>query len=478
MDIEQSGAPERHAEGPRIVVGPDGAVLAGGLDLEMLAQQLARLALAPSAASGLSEIGTHDGAPPRLSTADLDHALAALGRVRDAAGALEARLLTSRDARSRADEAATGTPEAERGRTVALETAIASRRGLADARRRLRASHRLVTDMPLLFAALAHGQIDESAALAVGRSVGPLRPDERAQIDEHLSRALPYMDSASPGEWAREAGRVAHQLDPAGHAGRAVRAGRERSVSVRPAPHGMADLHAHLPALEATAIRKRLSLEAERLRARGDRRGHGAIMADLLCDHLLGRADGTSSVRIDLGVVITERSLMEPSHGEPAMLEGYGPVAAEVVPDWVRHAPEAVMRRLFTHPTSGELVAVESRSRAVPEGLARLVRWRDQRCRAPFCDAPVREIDHARPWSRGGSTSLENLQGLCRHCNSIKELLPAVRPGRIIGRHVTHWETSTGRVAHASAPRLVDPPSPAAVNWHDHRRPQRFTDRQ
>ena len=62
----------------------------------------------------------------------------------------------------------------------------------------------------------------------------------------------------------------------------------------------------------------------------------------------------------------------------------------------------AMLRRLYAHPTSGALVAMESRARLFPRGLAAFIGLRDQRCRTPYCDAPIRHRDHARPWAGSG----------------------------------------------------------------------------
>ncbi len=82
----------------------------------------------------------------------------------------------------------------------------------------------------------------------------------------------------------------------------------------------------------------------------------------------------------------------------------------------------ATLRRLYANPDSGALVAMDSRSRLFPKGLAEFIELRDQRCRTPpYCDAPIRHHDHAIPHSRGGATSAENGQGLCEACNYAKE---------------------------------------------------------
>ncbi|MFE6650075.1 HNH endonuclease, partial [Nocardioides sp. NPDC057772] len=127
-------------------------------------------------------------------------------------------------------------------------------------------------------------------------------------------------------------------------------------------------------------------------------------------------------------VVMTADSLANDSD-QPAMVEGYGPVPAA----WAREAlsdAEIFVRRLFTDP-AGQLVAMESRSRKAPDGLAEFIATRDGGiCRTVGCDAPIRNIDHARRHADGGTTSAENLQGLCERCNQAKEAIGwQARPG-------------------------------------------------
>ena len=63
------------------------------------------------------------------------------------------------------------------------------------------------------------------------------------------------------------------------------------------------------------------------------------------------------------------------------------------------------VRRLFTAPATGELVAMDSRARLFPPGLRRLIQARDDTCRTPYCDAPIRHLDHVFPWHTGGATT-------------------------------------------------------------------------
>lgn len=401
--------------------------------------------------------------PDDSTPAELSQVLRDIDIVRSALAALEAATMVALDRAVRAQEAARAVPEGRRGRTVPTDVSMASRISPATASRRLGSSRRLVRHLPGLFRALAAGDITPESAHAVGRAVGVLDPGQRAQVDDVMTGHLAYLDGASPSQWAHEVGLIAHRLDPRGHGDRALRARKNRHVQIRSAPHGMADLHAHLSALDATAIRKRLSLEAERTRAAGDRRGHAAIMADALVDTLLGRDEAMDPVRLDVGLVITDRALLSPEDGDAAVIEGYGTAPTSTLLERLgRHAPDApardLLRRLFTHPTSGELVAVESRARTVPPGLARMVRLRDQVCRGPFCGAPIRQVDHVEPWSRGGATSAENANGLCARCNGAKEAAMTAVERRVReGRSVTRWTGRSGLTVRTAPPALLAP---------------------
>ena len=79
---------------------------------------------------------------------------------------------------------------------------------------------------------------------------------------------------------------------------------------------------------------------------------------------------------------------------------GTGPTAAGM-----RQEPafNPWLRRLYTHPGTGELVAMDSRARLFPPGLRRFIQARDDTCRTPYCDAPIRHLDHIIPWHAGGT---------------------------------------------------------------------------
>ena len=95
---------------------------------------------------------------------------------------------------------------------------------------------------------------------------------------------------------------------------------------------------------------------------------------------------------------------------------------------------------------------MDARGRFFRGSLARFIKLRDQTCRTPWCDAPVRHIDHPEPHAGGGPTSGRNSQGLCEACNQAKEA-PGwrARPGP---DHTIRTTTPTGH-AHISRPPPV-----------------------
>ena len=147
----------------------------------------------------------------------------------------------------------------------------------------------------------------------------------------------------------------------------------------------------------------------------------------------------------------------------PAHVPGYGPVPAAIACRLAGDAiaderSKATLRRLYRHPASGALVAMESRSRLFPAGLARFIAFRDDTCRTPYCDAPIRHTDHATPHAHGGATTAANGLGTCEACNYAKEA-PGWRVHTIEAegqRHTAEYVTPTGAHHESHAPPLLN----------------------
>ena len=100
---------------------------------------------------------------------------------------------------------------------------------------------------------------------------------------------------------------------------------------------------------------------------------------------------------------------------------------------------------------------MDSRQRLFPASMARFIKLRDQTCRTPWCDAPVRHIDHATDHDQGGATSLVNGQGLCEACNHAKQAhgwRARPRPGPD-GGHEIETTLPTGHTYRSRAPAIA-----------------------
>jgi hypothetical protein len=124
---------------------------------------------------------------------------------------------------------------------------------------------------------------------------------------------------------------------------------------------------------------------------------------------------------------------------------------------------EAFVRRVYADP-GGRLVGMESTSRRFTGALAEFLAIRDQVCRTPWCDAPVRHVDHPVRRRDGGATTAESGQGLCEACNYAKEApgwhCTTLRPGPSPAEphappHMVRSTTPTGHAYDSTAPPVL-----------------------
>jgi 5-methylcytosine-specific restriction endonuclease McrA len=97
---------------------------------------------------------------------------------------------------------------------------------------------------------------------------------------------------------------------------------------------------------------------------------------------------------------------------------------------------------------------MDSRARLFPPGLRRFIRTRDDTCRTPYCDAPIRHLDHIIPWHQNGPTNTTNGAGLCEACNHTKETPGWTAKPRPGPTHTIEINTPTGHNYHSTAPPL------------------------
>ncbi|MDR7081345.1 hypothetical protein J2X01_000622 [Arthrobacter ginsengisoli] len=426
---------------------------------------------------------------PELNGARLIAEIRALEDRKSALSARQARLAVDFDLLQRREQADAGMPAAELGAGVAAQLALARRESPARGGRLLGLAKALVTEMPHTLAALDAGQLNEWRATLLVRETACLSAADRAAVDADLAPDTGTFDGTGDRGLIAAARAAAYRRDPRSVTQRAGHAATERHVSLRPAPDTMCYLTALLPVAAGVAVHTALTRHADTLRATGDPRTRGQLMADTLVERTTGTPGGITGIEIQL--VMTDRTLFQ-GDSEPARLPGYGIIPAGharalLVPDnnpnqadpdeGQDQALNVWLRRLYTAPGTGELTAMDSRARLFPPGLRRFVHLRDDTCRTPYCDAPIRHLDHIIPWHRGGTTDQNNGAGLCEACNHTKETPgwnAQPRPGP---RHTIDITTPTGHTYQSNAPPLpgtrvsgTAPDQPVAPNRHHHHR--------
>ena len=421
-----------------------------------------------------------------VSDAERVDQIRVLEELKAAAAAGQARATVDLDNSVRAARATRGLPADRQGAGVGAQVGLARRESPHRGGRHVGFGHALVEEMPHTLAALTCGGLSEWRATLLVQGTACLSREHRAIVDQRLVADPACLDGVGDKELVKRVRELAYRLDPQAALRRTRKAEADRRVTIRPAPDTMVHLTALLPVKAGVAAYAALVKAADTARAEGDPRGRGQVMADTLVERVTGR---TTAVGTDLEVqvVITDRTLLHGDH-EPAHVPGYGPVPAGLARDWLRPASPTApaartaptaptsgadteqvrvwLRRLYTHPGTGELVAMDSRRRFFDGNLRAFLIARDQTCRTPWCDAPIRHADHVIPHHTDGPTSAAGGQGLCEQCNHTKQA-PGWRarpaPGSRPGHHLVETTTPTGHTYRSGAP-----PQPGAP----HRRPQ------
>jgi hypothetical protein len=387
-----------------------------------------------------------------------------------AARAAQAVLSVELDESQRAEQEAAGVPAIQRGRGVAAQVALARRESHHRGQRHLGLAKIVATELPHTRAAWQDGRISEWKATLVARETACLTREDRTAVDAAVASDPDRLEAMGDRELAVACQKEAYRLDPESYVTRRRHAEADRRVTLRPAPDAMAWLTALVPVKDGVAVKAALSRQAASAQAAGDPRSRGQLEADTLVHSVLAAAARSdedtdppttqrATVPVSLGLVMTDQALFGTSD-EPAYVEGYGPVPAElareIVADACTREELVAIRRLYTSPTTGELVTMDSRSRRFGASLARFIRLRDLTCRTPWCDAPVRHGDHAEEYAAQGPTSAENGQGLCEACNHAKQA-PGwrARPSPTAGAHQIETTTPTGHVYRSRAPAVV-----------------------
>ena len=389
-------------------------------------------------------------------------------------------------------------PASMRERGIGAEVALARRESPHRGGVHLGLAVVLCSELPHTLAAMEAGWCSEWRAIQLAQGTACLSLADRKTIDKTLMADPATTDGWGDRRFRAEVDRLAYAADPVAAVERRAKAVAERHTSLRPAPDGMTRFSAVLPLEQGVAVHATLGRAADTARAAGDERTRGQVMADALVAAVLGdrheasqRAGSVAEsiaaragtwgetvastasqapvVPVAVQVTLSDATLLNlpgEAGDEPGWVSAPGvapvPLPADDVRDLLARASEAglaSLRRLYADP-DGQLVAMDSRSRAFPAGLAQFLAVRDRACRTPYCDAPVRHRDHVQAWADGGQTAAENGQGLCEACNQAKEATgwtTEVTETGLDGHHEVETTTPTGHRHRSRAPGVPPP---------------------
>ena len=398
---------------------------------------------------------------PAVTDAERVDRIAVMEQVKAALCAAQARETVTFKESQLAEQDAAGVPARNRGKGIAAQVALARRESPHKGARLVGLAEALVGEMPHTLAALERGEINEWRATLAARETACLSRADRAIADTELGPRLAAMGDR---QVETEFKKIAYRLDPHAFTARLRKAETDRGISLRPAPDAMTYLTALLPMKQGVAAYAALTQHADQTVAHGDERSRGQIMADTLVSRLTGATD-PDHVSVEVQLVVSDQTLAG-ADDHPAHLQGYGPVPAPWARDLIRDTPASVwLRKLYGD--HGGLVAMESTRRLFPEGLRRFIVARDQVCRTPWCNAPIRHLDHVIDAETGGPTSEHNGQGLCVTCNHAKTGHGwHARPGPDGAGHHVITTTPTGH-RYQSRPPTQRPPVPMEVHFQD-----------
>ena len=308
-------------------------------------------------------------------------------------------------------------------------------------------SRTLVTELPATLDALGRGEFSYRHAQVVIENADDLPEEARGDFEQAV---LPPARTLNISRFRERARRIRERLHPESLAVRRANQFDRRSVAVDPARDGMAWLSAYLPAETAIAIDDRLDQLAAAMRGPADVRTFSQLRADAFCEVLVSGevpatdAPGTVPRGIQARVLVTVPVLtLMGLDDEPASLEGYGPIPADVARLIAAKAPS--FTRLLTHPETGVVLSVGRDRYAVPAALRLWLRVRDETCRAVGCGrrAATSDVDHGHDWAKGGETAGDNLAHLCRGDHGRKHRL-GWRMEHLPGGFV-RWTSPMGR---------------------------------
>ncbi len=338
-------------------------------------------------------------------------------------------------------------------RWVREEVGCALRLSAVTAQRRLAVAETLAGTLAETGRALRRGRTSYLRAMTLAEATYGLDAETAAAVE---ARVLPRAGGQTLGEFKRSVRRAVHALDPARVEEQRAHAMTERRVCVSPRDDGMAELWALLPAEGAAAVMTAIDALASVTSATdprtADQRRADALV-DLgvaaLRDPLLPKAQG---MRPSIQVTVAASTLLGLDE-RPGELAGHGPIPASVARRLAADQT-GTWRRLLTDPVTGALLDYGRTTYRPPKDLTEFVIARDAICAFPGCQRRAQrcDLDHRIPYDKGGTTSPENLEPLCKRHHRCKHETRWRLDRTITGNF--RWISPTGHIYQSQPPGL------------------------
>lgn len=330
-----------------------------------------------------------------------------------------------------------------------ISTALRLSAGTAQSR--IDVARTLVNHLPNTCSALATGDISLAHANVIAKETAAAIRDglSEIQIFEVEKRAIAHAEFHTPAQVANQVRTSLARIAPDTFEETVSRARDTRRVSCYNDSDGMSTVVAILPAADAQIVMNAIE-SFIRLAGAENSDANGKVNTDDFFSNKSATAGGLNGAKdtrsadmkradaltaiaaasltaspvtphrrpISINVTIDLPTLLGLSEN-PGQLSGYGAIPASVAREL---ASDGKWKRFITDPQTGNLLDYGRESYEPPQALKDFLIARDRTCRFPGCrrSAALSDLDHAKSWDEGGSTSPANLGALCRRHHRLK----------------------------------------------------------
>ncbi|MDE8589422.1 HNH endonuclease signature motif containing protein [Arthrobacter sp. NQ4] len=321
---------------------------------------------------------------------------------------------------------------------------------------------RRICSLPLVFQALAAGDMSWQHARIVGDETEGLTPEGALALVAHFfdPDAPNPARGAAPGELVPSRFRAKvrgwrERHHPESIEKRHVKGVADRRMECTSDKDGMAWISLYLPGDTACAIWNRTTATARGLQGPDEERTLTQLRPDIAASLLLGAGNTTQTgnpravgqvptPRADVLVTVPVFALLGQTD-EPAMLDGFGPIPASMARRLVADGADSFYR-VLVDPRDGAPLEIGRTRYRLTETIKRWIRMRDTKCSFRGCTnrTPDNETDHLQAWEHGGTTNVSNLAQLCPKHHRLKHHSQWA-PDPATKNEPPGWASPTGR---------------------------------